>query len=62
MDIFRRALDHGGVGGVHCRCCNLFQGRNRKVLRRIIRRRIKQKDAKAFRRQQSPPIYQPQEA
>jgi len=62
MDIFRRALDQVGRGGVHCYCCNGYHGRERKVLRRIIRRQIKQKDAKAFRRQQITPIYQPQEA
>lgn len=42
-DRFRRELDKIGPGGVKCFCCNYEFGKNRKRLRRLARRRLKQK-------------------
>lgn len=40
-DDFRRELDMiSGPGGVKCRCCNTYNGKHRKVLRRMARRRL----------------------
>lgn len=42
-DDFRRMLDRKtGKGGVHC-CCNDYHGKERKVLRRMVRSVLKQK-------------------
>lgn len=45
-DIYRRYLDKVGAGGVHCYCCNKYKGKEKKVLNRITRRRLKQIDKK----------------
>lgn len=43
-DDFRRGLDRrSGIGGVKCHCCNDYKGKDRKCLRRIVRRGLKQK-------------------
>lgn len=42
-DEFRRRLDEDtGPGGVHCECCNKYFGKERKRLRRLARRQLKQ--------------------
>jgi len=41
-DDFRRKLDNlTGKGGVHCYCCNKYNGKERKILRRWARRVLK---------------------
>jgi len=48
-DIFRRMLDFKtGKGGVHCQCCNSYRGKEKSILRRIVRRIIKHKDNTAL--------------
>lgn len=48
MDDFRREQNKAvGVGGIHCYCCNDYHGKNKPVLNRLVRRRIKQKDKSA---------------
>jgi len=48
-DIFRRLLDFKtGKGGVHCRCCNSYKGKEKSILRRMARRIIKHKDNTAL--------------
>ena len=34
------------VGGLKCRCCNDYKGKDKKMLNRMARRVIKQKDKK----------------
>jgi hypothetical protein len=44
MDEFRKQLDkRSGKSGVHCYCCNMYIGKHRKVLNRLVRRTLKQK-------------------
>lgn len=50
-DKFRRLLDKlTGPGGVKCYCCNCYHGKQRKILRRLARRRLKRYDASVVRR------------
>ena len=45
MDIYKKMMNKKcGVGGLHCDCCNRFHGKDRKILNRMVRRTLKQKD------------------
>jgi len=43
-DEFKKEM-HGrcGIGGIKCWCCNDYHGKERKVLKRLVRRSMKQK-------------------
>jgi hypothetical protein len=44
MDDFRKEQNAVcGVGGLFCHCCNDYTGKERKVLNRLVRRKMKQK-------------------
>ena len=47
-DKFKKIMTEkcGGVGGLHCTCCNIFKGKEKPKLRRIARRIIKRQDKK----------------
>ena len=47
MDIFKKGMEaRCGVRGLKCRCCNDFggSGKQKAILRRIVRRTLKLKD------------------
>lgn len=46
-DDFKKEMNSRcGVGGMKCHCCNDYKGKDKKVLNRLARRTIKQKDKK----------------
>jgi hypothetical protein len=43
MDEFKKCMNQAcSIGGVHCDCCNPYQGKNKPKLNRIARRKLKQ--------------------
>ncbi|MCK9369239.1 hypothetical protein M0R04_04810 [Candidatus Dojkabacteria bacterium] len=49
-DIFRKTLDSlCCVGGVHCNCSTGCRGKDRAILNRLARTKIKQQDQKEFK-------------
>lgn len=50
VDKFRRILDERtGPGGVTCYCCNNYKGKDRKILRRLARRKMKEDTEKEIK-------------
>ena len=46
-DQYRKLLDSCGIGGVHCECCNMYHsGKDKPIMNRLARRRLKQCDRK----------------
>jgi len=46
-DIFKQLMhDNCSVGGLFCHCCNMWKGKDKKRLNRIVRSMLKQKDLK----------------
>jgi len=42
MDNFKKCqIHHVGVGGLKCPCCNIYFGKNKKLLNRMARARDK---------------------
>ena len=40
-DMFKRKMDeHVGKGGVRCKCCNKYKGKNKKGFHKLIRKRV----------------------
>lgn len=49
-DKFRKLLDkRTGPGGVKCNCCNMYYGKERKKLNRIVRTQLKRMDKKILK-------------
>jgi hypothetical protein len=47
MDSFKKIQHEKSiVGGIYCACCNPFFGKSRKVLNRVARRVLRQRDKK----------------
>jgi len=42
MDLIKEKMNFDcPVGGIHCKCCNRYRGKERKILRRRARRFVK---------------------
>jgi len=47
MDKFRRKQQKNcDVGGIHCSCCNKYEGKERAKLNKLARKQLKEKDRK----------------
>ena len=42
MDLFKAEMNRRcDVGGIHCHCCNPFRGKDKKMLNRMTRKKLK---------------------
>ena len=49
MDIFKAEMNRRtGVGGIHCDCCNPYFGKEKRILNKMARQRLKRELRKEY--------------
>lgn len=44
-DKFKKIMHSScGPGGIHCKCCNIYKGKEKNKLNRLVRARLKHQD------------------